>query len=198
MRDLLNRVRVIVVGNNRIRLIENMNANRLLRHRLAATAGPLPHSTHLSTGPSSIGLLGSAQLIDVIEQLFEAAAHLLAFRLQRLNLVGKTRILVAGFRERGLRLVQLVRQGVFLLTKLKNQRYGSLDAILKSRKRVRFLLFGNLNRCGRHVGIFYFALAIAALAWAASSANCALSSAAVAASTLRSSSMPATLRPCMN
>src|SRR5580698_3077774 len=124
--------------------------------------------------------LAGAELIDLSQQLLDAAAHLFAFAVQRLQLVGEP----GGFRARFRRRLQ---GRIFFLPQPGHQLYGLLNALLERVQRIGFLFHGTHAAGSR-----------AALAFSTSKLKLAGSPAATSARTLRSRSTPAAFRPCMN
>ena len=163
----------------------------------------------------SVAGLRRAQLIDVPEQLFEPGPHLLPFLAHRLEFSGKTRIRVFRFfkidpqgigdlvglfllhRRESFVVSGRFRRCFVFIAQTMYERNCSLDALFQMIEWIDFF-----RCCGRHLfssGYFFgaaaAAVARAAFAWSISSVNCEASSVAVAASTLRSRSIPASLRP---
>src|SRR5580692_8469198 len=128
---------------------------------------------------AATGLAG-AQLVDLPQQLFDAAAHLFAFGVQHLHLFGQPADLRA-------RLGGVLQGRIFLLAQPGYQLHGLLDAFFQRAQRIG-LVFHDTHEpaCSR-----------AALALSTSNPNPAASLAATSASTLRSSATPAAFRPCM-
>src|SRR6266568_5750321 len=77
--------------------------------------------------------LGGAQLIDLSEQLFDAATHLFALGLQALHFVGQEGRFAFGFGG-------FLNSGFALLAENTHQLHGTLDAILKTAEGIVFLV----------------------------------------------------------
>src|SRR5579862_2492009 len=133
------------------------------------------------SGEFTATALAGAQLVNLAQQLLDAAAHLLAFGVQHPHFIGK----FGGF---GTRLGGLLHGSFFLLPQPDDQLHSLLDALLQCLQRVSFLFHRTHQPAASR----------AALAFSTSKPNPAASPAATSASTLRSSSMPAAFRPCMN
>ena len=132
------------------------------------------------------------------QQFLDARSHLVAFGPQGLDFFGEVRIRGLRFRVSRMSRRQFLQRGVLLLPQTVDQRDGLLDALLKMTERIDFLLVRGvwLSSDGRH---FYWpGAARAVFTCAVISANCEASAVAVSARTLRSRSMPASFRPCMN
>src|ERR1035438_3803816 len=125
--------------------------------------------------------LAGAELVDLPQQLLDAASHLLAFGMERLQLIGGP----GGCTPPR----DGVRDGrVFPLPQPDHQLPRLLDALLERLKRIGF----------HFPGIHQTAGSRAALAFSISKLKFAGPPAATSASTLRSRSTPAAFRPCMN
>src|ERR1035438_7458929 len=125
--------------------------------------------------------LAGAELVDLPQQLLDAAAHLLAFGMQRLQLIG----VPGGFSPRR---GGFLDGGVFLLPQPAHQLHRLLDALLERLKRIGFQFHGTHQTAGTR----------AALALSTSKLKFDGPLASSSASTLRSRSTPAAFRPCMN
>src|SRR5260370_6259899 len=133
--------------------------------------------------------LGGAQLIDLSQQLLDAAAYLLALGLQDSHFLGQKGRLALGFGG-------LLNSGFALLAQNGYHLHGTLDAIFKTAEGIVFLLgwAHSFSRASR-------ADSFTARADFASSArlrNAASSCSATSASTLRFRSSPAAFSPCTN
>src|SRR5277367_3183884 len=118
--------------------------------------------------------LAGAELVDLPQQLFDAAAHLFAFGVQVFQLIAEPR----GFRPR---FGGFLHGGVFLLPQAGDQLHCLLDALFERVKGIGFLFYRGHQA----------AVSRAALAFSISNVKLAGSPAATSARTLRSSSMPA-------
>src|ERR1039457_1672125 len=76
--------------------------------------------------------LAGAELVDLPQQLLDAAAHLLAFGVQRLQLAGEPRSFRARFGG-------FLHGRVFLLPQPRHQLHRLLDALLERMGRLVFL-----------------------------------------------------------
>src|ERR1039458_1398775 len=110
--------------------------------------------------------LAGAELVDLPQQLLDAAAHLLAFGVQRLQLAGEPRSFRARFGG-------FLHGRVFLLPQPRHQLHRLLDALLKRMERIGFLFHGTHPATGSR----------AALAFSTSKLKFAGSPAATSAST---------------
>src|SRR5580698_1205277 len=93
--------------------------------------------------------LAGAQLVYLPQQLFDAAAHLLALGVQRLQFVGEP----GGF---GARLGGFLHCRVFLLPQPRHQMHRLLDALLERMKRIGFLFHGTHQAAGPWAGLAFF------------------------------------------
>src|ERR1019366_2202762 len=168
-------------GEQRVRPAQDGDAN-LLSIGSAVIHAKLPTKTQSAP-------LGGAQLIDLAQQLFDAAAHLLAFRLQGFDFIRQQRRLPFG-------LGGFFHGGFPLLPQARHKLHGALYAIFQTAEGIGFLVGGahSFSRAAR-------ADSFTARADCASSARlrkAASSCSATSAKTLRFRSMPAALRPCTN
>src|ERR1019366_2084859 len=133
--------------------------------------------------------LGGAQLIDLAQQLFDAAAHLLAFPLQGFDFSRQQRRLALGFGG--------FFHGAFpLLPQARHQLHGALYAIFQTAEGIVFRI-GRAHSFSRAARADSFT-ARADCASSARLRKAASSWSATSARTLRFKSMPAALRPCTN
>src|SRR3954454_3966863 len=134
--------------------------------------------------------LGGAQLIDLSQQLFNPAAHLLSLRLQGLNFIRQQRRLAPG-------LGGLFHRGFPLPAQPPGKLDGALYAIFQAAQRIAFL-FGWTHAFSSRAARADSFTARADCASSARLRKAASSCSATSARTLRFKSIPAAFRPWIN
>src|ERR1039458_6835387 len=92
--------------------------------------------------------LAGAELVDLPQQLLDAAAHRLAFGVQRLQLAGEPRSFRARFGG-------FLHGRVFLLPQPRHQLHRLLDALLERMERIGFLFHGTHPATGSKAALAF-------------------------------------------
>src|SRR5258705_3524892 len=111
--------------------------------RTCCLAGAL-FSMQNSPQKSEAAPLGAAQLIDLAQQLFDAAAYLFALGMQGLDFIRQERGLAFGFGR-------ILHSGLPFLTQTRHQLHGALYALFQITQGIDFLFrrahsFSRANR----------------------------------------------------